>query len=329
MKKLSTITALTAIIVFAFTSHAGTVFAANESSGQALEIAPPVITLTADPGQTLSTQVNLRDISNSPLIVTGTVNDFSAQGEEGNPKIDVDNTEQSPYSIKNWVQPLQQLNMKSKELQKLPVIINVPKNAAPGGYWGVIRFTATPPGIEGTGVSLSASLGSLIFIRVSGDAKESVGLEQFYASEPGKDTPSGLFETTPLDFIVRIKNSGSVHEQPVSRIEVTDMFNRPVAAVNVNLEQRNVLPGSIRKFSAPLDKSGLGTTMLFGKYTATITTTYGTNKQTVTSQIDFWVIPYRLILVIIAGLILVFFIVRALLKNYRRNITKRVRTSRR
>jgi hypothetical protein len=108
--------------------------------------------------------------------------------------------------------------MKSTELQKLPVIINVPKNAAPGGYWGVIRFTATPPGIDGTGVSLSASLGSLIFIRVSGDAKESINLEQFYASEPGKDTPSGLFETTPLDFVVRIKNSGSVHEQPVSRI---------------------------------------------------------------------------------------------------------------
>lgn len=329
MKRLSTISAIAALLVIALVVPSAQVRAVNDTSGQALEIAPPVITLTADPGQTLNTQINLRDISNSPLIVTGTVNDFSAQGEEGNPKIDVDNAEPSPYSIKNWVQPLQQLNMKSKELQKLPVVINVPKDAAPGGYWGVIRFTATPPGIDGTGVSLSASLGSLIFIRVSGEASESVNIEQFYASEPGKSTPSGLFESAPLDFVVRLKNSGSVHEQPVSRIDIKDMFNRNVAAVNVNLERRNVLPGSIRKFTAPLDKSGLGTTMLFGKYTATITTTYGTGKQTVTSQIDFWVIPYRLIIVIIIGLLLAFFIVRALLKNYRRNITKRVRTSRR
>ena len=329
MKKFSTISALIALIVSAFIAPVTQVHAVNDASGQALEIAPPVITLTADPGQTLNTQINLRDISNSPLIVTGTVNDFSAQGEEGNPKIDVDSAEPSPYSIKTWVEPLQELNMKSKELQKLPVVINVPNDAAPGGYWGVIRFSAVPPGIEGTGVSLSASLGSLIFIRVNGEAKESVSIEQFYTSEPGKDTPSSLFETTPLDFVVRLKNSGSVHEQPVSRIQVKDMFNRDVAAVNVNLEQRNVLPGSIRKFTAALDKSGLGTTMLFGKYTATITTTYGTSKQTVTSHVDFWVIPYRLIILIIAALILLFFIVRTLLKNYRRNITKRVRTSRR
>lgn len=328
MKKLFAITALAAITL-AVLAPAVSTHAVNDTSGQALEIAPPVITLTADPGQTLSTQINLRDISNSPLIVTGTINDFSAQGEEGNPKIDVDNAEPSPYSIKSWLQPLQQLNLKSKELQKLPIIINVPKNAAPGGYWGVVRFSATPPGVEGTGVSLSASLGSLIFIRVNGDAKESINIEQFFTSEPGKDAASSLFETTPIDFSVRIKNNGSVHEQPVSRIEIKDMFNRDVAAVNVNLEQRNVLPGSIRKFTAPLDKSGLGTTSLFGKYTATIKTTYGTNKQSVTSQIVFWVIPYRLIIVIIAGLLLLAFIVRALLKNYRRSITKRVRTSRR
>lgn len=329
MKKLATIIALTALVATAFAGPAPQAFAVNDSSGQALEIAPPVITLTADPGQTLNTQINLRDISNSPLIVTGTVNDFAAQGEEGLPKIDVDNAEPSPYSIKSWVQPLQQLNMKSKELQKLPVVIKVPGNAAPGGYWGVIRFTATPPGVEGTGVSLSASLGSLIFIRVNGDAKESVNIEQFYTSEPGKDAASSLFETAPINFVVRLKNSGSVHEQPVSRIAIKDMFNRDVAAVNVNLKQRNVLPGSIRKFTEPLDKSALGTAMLFGKYTATITTTYGTGKQTTTSKIDFWVVPYRLIVIIIVGLLLLAFIIRALLKNYQRSITKRVRTSRR
>lgn len=329
MKKFATIITLIAITGATLCLPATQVIAVNDTSGQALEIAPPVVALTADPGQTLNTQINLRDISNSPLIVTGTLNNFSAQGEDGNPKIDVDNTEASPYSIKDWVQPLQQLNMKSKELQKLPVTIKVPANAAPGGYWGVIRFTATPPGVEGTGVSLSASLGALIFVRVNGDAKEAMNIEQFYVSEPGKDTPAGLFESTPIDFVLRIKNTGSVHEQPVSQVHITDMFNREVAAVNINLEQRNVLPGSVRKFTAPLDQSALGTTMLFGKYTATITTTFGANKLTVTNKIDFWIIPYRLIIVIVIGLILLFFIIRALLKNYRRTITKRTRTSRR
>lgn len=328
MKKISTILiALT--LVFTVTFAAQPVGAVNDNVGQALEIAPPVLTLTANPGDTVNAQISLRDISSSPLVVTGTVNDFSAKGESGEPNIDIDGKEPSPYSLKPWMQPLNQLNLKSMEMQKLPVVLKVPKNAAPGGYWGVVRFTATPPEGSGTGVVLSASLGSLIFLRVSGDAKESMSIEDFYTAEPGKDAKASLFEQTPLDFVLRVKNTGNVHEQPVSRVNIKDMFGRDVAGVNMNLERRNVLPGSVRKFTSPLDKGSLGTTMLFGKYTAEITTNFGTGKQSVTAKIDFWVIPYRLIILIIVGLILLFFIIRALLRNYNRRITRRARTSRR
>jgi hypothetical protein len=330
-KQLSTILTLTVALTALALISGSKAYAANEGVGQALEIAPPVVTLTANPGDTLSSQIQLRDVSTSALTVSSAINDFSAQGETGDPKIDVDNTEVSPYSIKTWVKAFPQLNMKSQELQKLPLIISVPKNAAPGGYWGVVRFTASPPGLDGQGVSLSASLGTLVFVRVNGDAKESMSIEQFYASEPGKDTPATLFESTPLDFVLRIKNAGTVHEQPVSQVKVKDMFGKDVGAVNINLETKNVLPGSIRKFSAPLNEGTLGNRMLFGKYTAEITSTYGsgTNKHTVTQKLDFWVIPYRLIVVIVAGLILLFFIVRAVIRNYNRRITRRVRTSRR
>lgn len=330
-KQLSTILTVTIALTALVLIPGGKAYAVNEGAGQALEIAPPVLSLTANPGDTINTQIQLRDVSTSPLIVSSAINDFAAKGESGEPKIDVDNTETSPYSIKAWVKAFPQLNMKSQETQKLPVVINVPKNAAPGGYWGVVRFTASPPGIDGQGVSLAASLGSLVFIRVNGDAKESMSIEQFYASEPGKDTPATLFESTPLDFVLRIKNSGTVHEQPVSQVLIKDMFGKDVGAVNLNLDGKNVLPGSIRKFSAPLDKGTLGTRALFGKYTAEITSTYGsgTNKQTVVQKIDFWVIPYRLIVLVIAGLVLLFFILRAVIRNYNRRITRRARTSRR
>lgn len=330
-KQLSTILTITIALTALVLIPSGTASAVNEGAGQALEIAPPVLTLTANPGDTINTQIQLRDVSTSPLIVSSAINDFAAQGESGEPKIDVDNAETSPYSIRAWVKAFPQLNMKSQETQKLPVVINIPKNAAPGGYWGVVRFTASPPGIDGQGVSLAASLGSLVFIRVNGDAKESMSIEQFYASEPGKDTSASLFESTPLDFVLRIKNSGTVHEQPVSQVLVKDMFGKDVGAVNINLDGKNVLPGSIRKFSAPLDKGTLGTRALFGKYTAEITTTYGsgTSKQTVVQKIDFWVIPYRLIILVIAGLILLFFILRTVIRNYNRRITRRARTSRR
>src|SRR5579872_6683381 len=59
----------------------------NPSYGQALEIAPPVVELTANPGQSINTQIYLRDISSGPLIVSGEADDFAAAGENGTPKI--------------------------------------------------------------------------------------------------------------------------------------------------------------------------------------------------------------------------------------------------
>lgn len=132
---------------------------AVDTPGQALEIAPPVINLKADPGQTISTTINLRDISSQPLVVTGTVDDFTANGEDGIPKILLDQAEPTPYSIKSWVQPLSKLTLKSRQIEALPVTIVVPKDASPGGYYGVIRFTTTAPGMESSGyLSVRASV---------------------------------------------------------------------------------------------------------------------------------------------------------------------------
>jgi hypothetical protein len=47
----------------------------NPNYGQALEIAPPVVYLTINPGQTAKTQIYLRDISSGDLIVTGEADD--------------------------------------------------------------------------------------------------------------------------------------------------------------------------------------------------------------------------------------------------------------
>ena len=295
----------------------------TNTSGQALEIAPPVLNLTANPGQTLNTQVSLRDISSSALIVTGEVNDFVASGEDGTPKILLDDSEPNPYSLKDWVAPLPSLTLQPRQIENLPVTINIPADAAPGGYYGVIRFTATPPELEGQGVSLSASLGALVLLRVSGDVKESLTIEEFSVSRDG--TTGTLFESTPLQFIERIKNTGSVHLQPAGQVTITDMFGKKVAAVNVNLPPRNILPQSIRKFEQPLDSSVLGNKQLFGRYTADLRVTYGDSGQEVLASTTFWVIPYKLIGIAVAALVIGFIALRIGIRRYNQHIIKKAR----
>lgn len=297
------------------------------SSGQALEIAPPVMVLKADPGETIETKILLRDISTSNLVVTNEINDFVANGEDGTPKIILEDDEQSAYSMKDWITPLPELTLKSKEIRNLTVTINVPSNASPGGYYSTIRFTGTPPELEGTGVSLSASLGALILLRVNGDAKENLTMEEFFITSGGKS--GTFFEAAPLKFAERIKNNGNIHEQPAGQVTITDMFNKRIATLTINQPPNNVLPQSIRKFEQSLDSSVIGKRILFGRYRADVSIIYSDKEPAVTSSITFWVIPYRLISVIvmllIGGFVALFFLIR----RYNRYIINQAHRSRR
>lgn len=315
MKRIITTTTL-AIITFAvaFSPIASAVSQQSPSAGQALEIAPPVLNLKADPGEVIKTTISLRDIASTSLIVTSEVNDFTAQGEDGTPKVLVDDAEPNPNSIIPWVAPIPSLTLKSRQIEKVPLTIRVPANAAPGGYYGVIRFTAVAPDIDQSGVALSASLGAMVFIRVNGEAKENMSIQEFYLSKDGKR--GSFFDSIPLAFTERIKNEGNVHEQPIGNILVTDMFGKPAVNVNVNLEGRNVLPGTIRRFEQPLDKTAVGDRILFGLYTAKLTLKYGATGQTVTKTIKFWIFPWKLLLSLIAVLIVLVLIGRMMLKRY-------------
>lgn len=297
------------------------------AAGQALEILPPVVNVSANPGETVKTQVAVRNISTGKLVVTNEINDFTADGEGGNPKILLDTDETTPYSLKDWVRPLAVINLNARQLKDVSVTIDVPRDAAPGGYYAVVRFTGTAPQLDGTGVSLSASLGALIFLTVKGQANESMQLEEFFVTKEGKTR--GVYESAPLTFVERIKNTGNIHQQPGGQVMITDMFGKKVAAVNVNLPPRNVLPGSTRRFEQPLDSTVIGNKILFGRYTAEMKITYGTNKQVLTAKTSFWVIPYKLLAIGIIGLIVAFLVLRTMLRRYNQHIIKQAQKRRR
>lgn len=293
----------------------------STNSGQALEIAPPIITLTVNPGQTVKTQIKLLDISKTDLIVTNDINDFVANGEDGTPKILLNGSGNDPFSMKNWVVPVPSTTLSPQQIKSLDVTINVPKNASPGGHYCVIRFTGIPPQLKGQGVSLSASLGALVLLTVNGNIKHNLDAQQFTVSKNGH--PGSFFSSAPLSFSELIRNNGNVQEQPTGLITVKDMFGRTTAVVLVNTPPHNVLPASTRKFTEQLDSSVLGNKHLFGHYTATMNLTYGPNKTPLTAKVSFWVIPWKLILGIVIALIIIFFLLRYLIRRYNKRIISR------
>lgn len=285
---------------------------------QALEIGPTVLSFNANPGQTVTAKIIVRDVSSTSLIVTNEINDFTADGEDGTPKILLQDDDSNPYSIKKWIEPVSKMTMKTKEVKEIPIKIVIPANASPGGYYGVIRFTGTPPELEDTGVSLSSSIGTLLILTVNGDVKENLTVEEYSVNY--KDKTGTLFETAPINFVVRLKNNGNIHEEPYIRVAVKDMFGNPVAGVKLNSPPKKVLPNSIRKYDEEFGSSVIGNKMLFGHYSAEVTIKYGKSDQVITKTISFWVIPYTMIGCIILGLVGGFIALRFLIKRYNAHI---------
>lgn len=310
-KRLSIVPIIIIVAVIVFTAGQGLV-RAQQTPGQGIEISPPLIELNVDPGQTTSFDIRLRNVTTGTLLTKGSVEDFVAEGEEGKPKLLLDkNAEPSPYTFKPWVKSIPDLTLVSQEAKTSKVTLNVPKDAAPGGHYGVIRFSALPPELEGSGVSLSASIGTLVLINVSGDATKKATLAEFYAAQNGKK--NSFFEQGPITFVERIRNEGNVHFKPVGTLRVTNMFGKEVKVLSVNERSGSILPGSVRRFEQQLDKK-----QLFGRYKVEANIQY--SGQSLSGNLSFWVIPYKLIAICLGILILLILGLRTGLKRYNRFI---------
>ena len=310
MFKRITAAALTLLIglVFVMPSMAS----AATATGQGLEISPPLVDIKANPGQVVQQKINVRNVTNGTLVVKAQFEDFVANGEDGRPKILLAKGDKSPYSIKDWLTAPETITLASGQRQTVTVGINVPANASPGGHYGLVRFTGTPPELDTTGVSLSASVGTLMLVTVSGDVKTSASITELYASH--NNDRGSLFEYGPVLVTTRVKNTGNVHFKPSGTIQITNMFGKDVLVSQFNKTNSNVLPGSIRKFENLLNQKNL-----FGRYTVKVDVVYGPDNSITTASTTFWVIPYKMIAIVILAIVLLVFGI----KRYNRYIAGR------
>ncbi len=283
-----------------------------------LQISPVIVEVNVDPGQTYTFKVSPFNITDNDLELTPLVNDFKSRDETGTPQIVLDGSLPASASLKNWLtlsdsSPFQ---LAPKTTKPVIVTLNVPKNAEPGGHYGVVRFTGAGVGQNQDNVALVASWGTLVLVRVSGNITERLNVVDFYTSRHG--ARSGWFEKEPISFTERINNGGNVHVKPKGNITITNMFGKQTGSIEINGAGGNVLPSSIRRFDQTFNKANL-----FGRYTATFNLAYGTNGQILSSSLSFWVIPYKLIIIVLVVLALVIWLGIMGIKRYNRSIVKR------
>lgn len=276
-----------------------------------ITVTPPSFELYANPGESITEKIRVRNESDSANSYQVVVEDFKAVGEEGSIDL-VDDQSNTSFSLAKWVVP-EPKNFSIEPGQEKEVIfsINVPKDAEPGGHYASILVKIGSENAPGGAAAVSSRVGSLLLLRVSGNVREEAVVESFKANK-------SYFDKGPVTFELRLKNNGNNHVRPKGTIVITNMFGQKVTEVSLN--GLNVLPGAIRK----MDTKWSFTALLANRYTATLVATYGQQNKSLSASTSFVIFPKYLLAIYgsILLLIVLGIVGRKKLKKIVHNLTK-------
>lgn len=265
------------------------VFAQENQVG--LTITPLTFEISANPGTAIENKVEVLNPTKNTINVSMEIEDFTALGEEG--AVAVGEQENKIYSLKRWVTTTPKVFTLAPGANKVVTFrVDIPENAEPGGKYATILASVT--GISGpkqSGATINPKVGSLLLVSVSGEIKEDIKVKGF-------SVPS-LISQGPVPLVLRLLNEGTVHEKPNGLITVTDIFGRQIAKIEI--PQKNVLPGAVRKIEAQLKNK-----WLWGiRYRATFSGSYGSQNTPLTASVDFWAFPWQIAIPVFVVLIIV------------------------
>lgn len=290
-------------------------------NGNGFKIWPVRIDAVIAPGESRTEDVYIQNVSSVAENLQVLVNDFQAGTDEsGIPSLLLNGSNAPQNGLRQYVTlPVNNFTIQPQETKDVKVQISIPNNAPGGGYFGAIRFA--PVNVDASkNVTLSASVASLVLVKVPGNITEQMSIASFDARS--NDKPHGIFiSNKSIDAVVRFRNSGNVQEQPFGKI-ILKKGSTVLASYEVNNTDPpgNVLPNSIRKFTVPLSKIGS-----FGKYTLEGNFGYGANGQLLSAKTTFYVIPMALMilgLAIVVLILLAVFVMPSWIRAYNRRVLR-------
>ena len=293
----------------------------------ALSVSPIRYEISGDPGQTLEEKLNLRNETSSTLTFYPHNYNFEAQGETGVPSF----TEPKD-GLGTWIAGPAGITLAPGDNQTIIFVISIPKDAAPGGYFGALLYGTNPPNQKGAQLAIGSETGPIILLRVNGDIKESASIKEFNIKNNQK-----FFTALPIEMFYRFQNTGADRTKPTGNLIIKNILGIKAKTENANPVEGNVLPGQIRHFDLVWQKSNVPSleayakksyfeqvgyewrNFAFGYFNANLEHFYGaSNAESAHAAVKFFVFPWQLILIIIIIIVIVFFVLKTLIKKYNR-----------
>jgi len=308
---------------------------------RAMTIMPPMLDLTLDPGTVVADVIQVHNEETIPFKITAVKQNFYAtEGDERSGAPDFYGPEEvrTGYEMADWIE----VNGEGTVIEpgawaNIPITIRVPADAQPGSHFGAIQILASKPDdiapLPDSGISIVRGTSVLVFVRVNGEVIDELTVADFEADP--------AHTRLPVDFTIRLKNSGTTHQRPVGNIIIKDMFGRQVASLQINPgpQYRTVLPGSTRRFEVAWLKrrlpDGAGEyeqqlkNFALGKYTATMYLNYGSpdEQKILTAATEFWVFPWMALLTYAGVLLAALLLAVTGVRSYNRMLIRRYEAS--
>lgn len=309
---------------------------------------PLPIKITTPPGKTVKTELRIKNAGAKAEGIKVGLMKFAASGDTGQPNL-YDLTAKDSYG--KWVTfSPDQFTAQPNVWYTVTMTIDVPPSADLGYYMAVTFSPANQPDVPDA-TDLKGSAATLVLLNVvTPNQNRELSLVSF-------ETEHGLYEYLPVNFKIKIKNSGNIYVAPSGNIFIQN-GDKVVSTLDFNAAGGSVLPKSNRIFTEtwkdgfPLyvdrvvdgkpvpDNKGIPKQSLkwdvstaskfrFGHFSAKLLAVYDDGKQDVPLEatVDFWVIPWKIMLAIFAVLLVVgfgiFSAVRAASRKARAGLKRR------
>jgi hypothetical protein len=255
-----------------------------------LSAIPPRLEVTVKPGETVTEQIKVRNDSSVSRVITSTAKDFIVTDDKGTPiQIEGVDDQSNRWASSSWIEiSPSTFTLKPMETKVLMVTIIAPDNPTAGGHYAMILHTPkNGVTLNETGSTVQAYVGTLVYITIPGKIKENAQIKEFSA-------PSFL-EFGPVNFKTVIANYSDIHVSPKGSINVHNWLGGLTASLT--LDNSNIFPGTSRQFLNVLNRR-----FLLGRYTASLEAGYGSTGQALATTLVFWVIPWRLIILVLVAI---------------------------
>jgi hypothetical protein len=323
-------------------------------TGFKLTVSPPVLDLQTTAGNPITAEIRVKSFNDHPEDIHVSLMKFVANetGEKAQ-LLEIESTDLFPA----WVTFSEDRFILEPETWKtITVTYSPPQNAPPAQYFTIVFNRQKEVELVNGQVAKGAAAVLVLSQATSSRVYRQLDLSLLDGNRLGFKTDRQVYEFLPVTFETTITNAGNIHEMVRGNIFIDWNTGRQngIGTLEVNPEMSFTLPQTTRTFISKwtdgfpvweeilddagnpiLDKDGNPTKKLkwdfnnllsfrIGKYSATLVLIYNDGQRDIPieAETSFWVIPWRILLVLLVVIILLGFGLKNLIQGAHRRIRR-------